>query len=504
MKLIKFSTTLILFCLLPVFSMAQENNITDKDITNAVKTELLLHTDVPSYLIDVTTSEGIVTLSGSTKNLLAKDKAEDIALAVKGVRGVVNNIELNTPTMQNQALDADVKEALRKDPATESYQITANANNGIVTLSGSVDSWQEKQLATHVVKGVKGVKDVKNNLNIEYNKDRTDYELKQEIEAKLASDVRVDHGLINVSVEEKDVTLTGTVGSASEKRQAEMDAWVIGVEAVNTDDLEVKYWAREENLKKQEFINKTDEAIEQAIHDAFLYDPRVNAFNTEITVNNGVVTLSGKVDNLKAKRAAENDARNVVGVYSVRNMIDVRPGFIPEDAELEQDVMDALARNPYVERFDITVFAENGEIILSGEVDTHFEKYEAEDVVSKVPGVVIVDNNLNVNNEAVSNRYFQYDYYGWNNVYPSIYTNFYEDPSQQSDWEIKNNVKSQLWWSPFVSQDKISVKVDDGIVTLEGDVDTFQEKAAASKNAYEGGAIDVKNRLQVRQQPDSK
>jgi osmotically-inducible protein OsmY len=164
--------------------------------------------------------------------------------------------------------------------------------------------------------------------------------------------------------------------------------------------------------------------------------------------------------------------------------------------------MNALSRNPYVDRFDVTIFAENGEIILSGEVDTYFEKYEAEDVVSKVPGVVIVDNNLNVDNEAVSNRYFQYDYYGWNNVYPSVYTEFYEDPSQQSDWEIKNNVKSQLWWSPFVNQDEVNVKVDDGIVTLDGTVDTFQEKAAASKNAYEGGAIDVKNKLQVRQQPE--
>jgi hypothetical protein len=55
-----------------------------------------------------------------------------------------------------------------------------------------------------------------------------------------------------------------------------------------------------------------------------LYDPRVISFNPEVNVTNGKVVLTGVVSNLKAKRAAEIDARNVVGVWKVENLLKVK------------------------------------------------------------------------------------------------------------------------------------------------------------------------------------
>ena len=65
------------------------------------------------------------------------------------------------------------------------------------------------------------------------------------------------------------------------------------------------------------------------------------------------------------------------------------------------------------------------------------------------------------------------------------------------DWEIREEVKDQLFWSPFVDEAEVCVTVDDGIVTLTGMVDTYSERQSAEDNAYEGGARDMKNNLTV-------
>ena len=65
------------------------------------------------------------------------------------------------------------------------------------------------------------------------------------------------------------------------------------------------------------------------------------------------------------------------------------------------------------------------------------------------------------------------------------------------DWEIREDVKDQLWWSPFADEDDINVSVNDGVVTLSGTVDSWSEHDDAEKNAFQGGAKDVTNSLVV-------
>jgi len=69
--------------------------ITDAEITQAVDTELLLSKAVPSHLIDVSVADGIVELTGSVDNILARKRATEIAETIKGVRAVVNRILVN-------------------------------------------------------------------------------------------------------------------------------------------------------------------------------------------------------------------------------------------------------------------------------------------------------------------------------------------------------------------------------------------------------------------------
>jgi osmotically-inducible protein OsmY len=67
----------------------------------------------------------------------------------------------------------------------------------------------------------------------------------------------------------------------------------------------------------------------------------------------------------------------------------------------------------------------------------------------------------------------------------------------RSDTEIWEDIRDELWWSPFVDDDEVDVRVDEGTATLTGTVDSMAECQAATENAYEGGAVHVVNKLQI-------
>ena len=467
--------------------------LTDVSVTDAVEDELILDTAVRSSRIDVETNEGIVTLDGVVDNILAKDRATKIAKGVKGVRAVINQIEAVPPVLlSDNELSGDVKDALLTDPATESYEIDVSVKENAVTLTGRVDSWQEKQLAEKVVKGVSGVTAVENRIRIDYETTRADLEIKEEIEQALRWDTLVDHFLIDVAVEDGSVSLSGTVGSVSEKTEAVFDAWVTGVTSVDASDLEVKTWARDADLREDKYVVKSEEALEEAIRDALLYDPRVSFFNITVEVTDSEATLRGRVDNLKAKHAAEQVAKDTVGVGFVDNRIKVRPALHLSDSEIKDDVEDSLSRNPYVEKYEIDSMVTNGIVYLSGYVDTYFEKAQAENVVSKVPGVIEVENNITVD-EVLPPTYDPYldDYnYGYYEYGPGGYP-------AKTDNQILEDIREELFWSPFVDADSIKVSVEDGVATLKGDVASWSEYHSAVENAYEGGSIWVRNKLEI-------
>ena len=94
-------------------------------------------------------------------------------------------------------------------------------------------------------------------------------------------------------------------------------------------------------------------------------------------------------------------------------------------------------------------------------------------MASRVSGVVAIKNNLKVEYTA----------------------------PLKSDWKIKNDIENELFWSYFVDSDNISVSVENGVVTLKGTVDSWQELDAAIENAFEGGAEKVESQLKVEGDP---
>jgi osmotically-inducible protein OsmY len=442
----------------------------DDDITTVIDGEFWLDDVVDSNVIDVSTVDGVVTLSGTVDNLLTKERAAEIAANTVGVRAVVNLLTVRPQSEQTDlALEQAVRAALLLGPATDSYEVDVSASEGQVTLTGAVQSWQEKRLSETVASSVAGVTDVTNEIQVAHVSRRSDFEIETDVEARLANDVLVDDFLVTVDVSDGVVTLDGTVGSLAEKNRAIHDAWVNGTTDVDGSHLDIEWWARDSMRRKTAYTDRTDADIETAVRDAFIYDPRVLSYQPGVSVSDGTVTLSGSVDSLAAKRAAEADARNVVGVWRVKNRLKVRPPSTVTNTELEADVLEAFDRDPYLVRWDIEVEANYGLVTLSGTVNTSFEKKRAEYVAEGVPGVTAVLNRLDFDHRWM-----------W-----------------KPDREIAADIHDQLWWSPFVDADQVEVSVQNGVATLSGTVDTWAEWDAATENAFEGGAKDVRNELAV-------
>jgi osmotically-inducible protein OsmY len=74
----------------------------------------------------------------------------------------------------------------------------------------------------------------------------------------------------------------------------------------------------------------------------------------------------------------------------------------------------------------------------------------------------------------------------------------------KSDWEIRQDIENQLFWSPFVDEDQVQVSVEGGVATLTGEVDTWGERQAAVENALQGGAASVDNNIQVTNPPSAR
>ncbi len=469
---------------------AQE--FTDADITAAVEREFLADATVPFNLVDVATDRGIVTLTGQVGNLGAKMQAERLAETIKGVRSVVDRISVMPSELAPEAIRRSVVAALVADPATDSYELNVTVDgNGTVTLNGRVQSWAEHELAARVAAGVRGVRAISNMIDVDYDAERSDGDVEADIQQRLHWDTLVDDALIAVAVHDGQADLTGTVGSAAEARRAGDDAWVNGVTAVDTDQLDVERWARDDDLRTAKYTPKSDDAIRKAVKDALLYDPRVGHFNIDVDVHRGQVRLHGIVGDLQAKRAAADTARNTVGVLDVQNYLRVRPAQHLADATIDGKVRDAFLRDALVDSDNIIVDVDGGTVRLYGLVDSALQKNQAEDLASRIPGVTDVRSYLSVRrpDTAVPVR----GVYGW---YPYSYFYPYANPLEP-DSQIAQHITEQLFWSPFIDSEDVMIMVDDGVATLTGKVQTWREREAAVHSAYEGGARRVKDELEV-------
>src|SRR5215468_7220534 len=119
-------------------------------------------------------------------------------------------------------------------------------------------------------------------------------------------------------------------------------------------------------------IRKTDTEIAQAVRRALDWDVFVPDERIQSTVSNGVVTLEGEVDFWSQREDADRAVRNLVGVGSVDNLIQIRSTKASQ--EISDAIHDALARHAEREAKQIKVAVYGSKVTLTGAVHSWKEK----------------------------------------------------------------------------------------------------------------------------------
>ena len=141
---------------------------------------------------------------------------------------------------------------------------------------------------------------------------------------------------------------------------------------------------------------------------ALLADGRVSGFATDVDTKDGVVTLSGKVDEQANKAAAEEVAKGISGVKSVNNQIQVVPDakrsqVNAADDKIEDEIKTVMDADAGLKGLGLRADSNAGVVTLDGSVDTHDQLVKAAQAVRKVPGVKsVVTTPVTVKNERKS------------------------------------------------------------------------------------------------------
>lgn len=196
----------------------------DLGIKQDVNDELLWEPAVDAAAIGVEVDNGVVTLTGHVRSYMEKLAAEHAAERVAGVRGVVQKIEVRLPGTHT---DADVaqaaRDALEWQATLPSNRIEVLVENGWVTLSGEVDWPYQSEQAAHAVGSLRGVAGLINRLRIKARVQPAN--VAEQIGAALKRHAAREADHIQVSVQGGTVTLSGHIGSASERRAVKGAAW---------------------------------------------------------------------------------------------------------------------------------------------------------------------------------------------------------------------------------------------------------------------------------------
>ena len=143
----------------------------DDEISSNILRMLLWNDNIASTDISVKSKNGIITLSGEVNSYRAKTEAEKTAASVVGVTDVINLLEVHIErTLTDADIEADIENAFRRNAVLNHKNIAINVKKGIVKLSGTVTSYDEKRIALDLANRTSGVTNVEDKLVIQYKK----------------------------------------------------------------------------------------------------------------------------------------------------------------------------------------------------------------------------------------------------------------------------------------------------------------------------------------------
>jgi|SRR5665647_2440911 len=214
---------------------------------------------------------------------------------------------------------------------------------------------------------------------------KNDIEIQKDVMEQLKWEPFINASAIGVAVKNGIVTLSGQVDTYTKKLAAEKAAKrVIGVKAV-AEDIQVGI---------SPAYHKTDAEIAEAVLNALKWHSAVQEEKIKIKVEDGNVKLEGEVEWEYQRTNAKAAIENLTGVRSVINFITVKPKIT--SAEIQQKINAAFHRSATIDAGKITADVVGSKVILRGSVRSFTEKEDAETAAWNAPGVMSVDNKLEI------------------------------------------------------------------------------------------------------------
>jgi len=212
----------------------------------------------------------------------------------------------------NQELQTDVQNAIKWEPLLNAAEIGVTAKDGVVTLTGVVNSYAKKLEAENAAKKVIGVKALVEKIEVKFpgSWKKTNAEIANEVLTALKSNWSVPEDKVTVKVENGWVTLDGELPWNYQKEAAKNAIiYLIGVKGVSN------------NIKIKSEIH---EGIEQKdVEAAISRSWSVDNHHIKVKVSGTTVTLSGTVNSWYQKGEAERIAFNTPGIWNVINEIEI-------------------------------------------------------------------------------------------------------------------------------------------------------------------------------------
>lgn len=212
-------------------------------------------------------------------------------------------------------IQQDVLRELKWDSRVSETDIGVIVNNGLVALTGAVNSYAKKLAAQEAAHRVAGVLDVANDIEVRLaeSEDRTDTEIAKAVRRALEWDVWVPDRQIQSTVSNGWVTLDGKVSLMRERNDAERAVRnLVGVRGV-TNRVEVALPA----LEPEEVREVIEEALERRAHR--------EADRIQVEIEDGIVTLRGRVRSWQEKRAVMGAVSHAHGVRTVSDHLIINP-----------------------------------------------------------------------------------------------------------------------------------------------------------------------------------
>jgi osmotically-inducible protein OsmY len=212
-----------------------------------------------------------------------------------------------------------------------------------------------------------------------------------------------------------------------------------------------------------------DSELQNKIVQELAWEPSVDARHITVTAKNGIVTLSGYVEQYSDKTHAERAVERMHGVRALINQIELElPGSLHRnDLEIVESALTALGLNTLIPTDRVKIVAQSGWLTLEGSVDWQYQRMAAEDTVRTIRGIKGISNQITIQAEGLKA-------------------------------DIKDKIRSALVRSARLDSSQIAIDIAGSKAILSGNVRSWSERHEAEAATWAApGIAAVENNIVI-------